>query len=230
MVPTGTLPSSPATGPAPRGSTSTAGWRARPPPLTAGTRSRHPRCSATGCARSCSPTGNRSSPTTTVRVCPHPAWCGCSGCSATRHRSSMRHGRPNTSSPATQRRHRATSRPVPGPPTGSSTRTASRPRPRQETWSSTLARLIDRRAGHIPGAINLPFEGNLAAGRFRSADELAARFAEVGDAPIVYCGSGVSACHNLLAMESIGVRARLYPGSWSQWSADPSRDTASGET
>ena len=89
---------------------------------------------------------------------------------------------------------------------------------------------IDRRAGHIPGAINLPFEGNLAAGRFRSADELAARFAEVGDAPIVYCGSGVSACHNLLAMESIGVRARLYPGSWSQWSADPSRDTASGET
>ncbi|MEM8618214.1 MAG: sulfurtransferase [Actinomycetota bacterium] len=88
---------------------------------------------------------------------------------------------------------------------------------------------IDRRAGHIPGAINLPFADNLLDGRFRPAETLAARFADVGTDPIVYCGSGVSACHDLLAMESAGVRGRLYPGSWSQWSADPSRDVATGE-
>ncbi|MEO1056517.1 MAG: rhodanese-like domain-containing protein [Actinomycetota bacterium] len=87
---------------------------------------------------------------------------------------------------------------------------------------------IDARAGHIPGAINLEFADNLVGGRFRSSSELAARFADVGDAPIVYCGSGVSACHNLLALESVGVRGRLYPGSWSQWSSDPSRDVATG--
>ncbi len=87
---------------------------------------------------------------------------------------------------------------------------------------------IDARAGHIPGAINLPFADNLVDGRFRSPSELAARFADVGDEPIVYCGSGVSACHNLLALESVGIRGRLYPGSWSQWSADPARPVAVG--
>lgn len=82
---------------------------------------------------------------------------------------------------------------------------------------------VDPRAGHVPGAINLPFADNLIGGRFRPAHELADRFANLGDQPIVYCGSGVSACHDLLAMESVGIEGRLYPGSWSQWSADPAR-------
>ncbi|MFK8024084.1 MAG: sulfurtransferase [Ilumatobacter sp.] len=85
---------------------------------------------------------------------------------------------------------------------------------------------IDARAGHVPGAINLPFADNLVDGRFRSAAELRARFEGVGDSPIVYCGSGVSACHDLLAMESAGIDGRLYPGSWSQWSADSARGIA----
>ncbi|HZB40534.1 MAG TPA: rhodanese-like domain-containing protein, partial [Ilumatobacter sp.] len=67
-------------------------------------------------------------------------------------------------------------------------------------------------------------------GRLRPIDELAARFAGVGDSPIVYCGSGVTACHNLLAMSLVGIaRARLYPGSWSDWSSDPARPVATGE-
>lgn len=84
---------------------------------------------------------------------------------------------------------------------------------------------IDARPGHIPGAISAPMTGNLTAdGRFRSPDELRARFAALGieDATgvIAYCGSGVSACHNLLAMEYAGLgQGRLFPGSWSQYAA-----------
>lgn len=82
---------------------------------------------------------------------------------------------------------------------------------------------VDPKAGHIPGAINIPFAGNLADGRFRSPEELRARFAEHGikDAAgvVVYCGSGVTASHDLVALEYAGLgRAQLYPGSWSQWS------------
>ncbi len=91
---------------------------------------------------------------------------------------------------------------------------------------------IDPRAGHIPGAICLPFAANLDAdGRFKSPEELRARFAEVGvDANAVfYCGSGVSACHNLLAVEAAGLGLpRLYVGSWSGWSSDPDRPAATG--
>lgn len=90
---------------------------------------------------------------------------------------------------------------------------------------------IDAVAGHIPGAINLPFAGNLADGCFRPVDELAQRFAEVvaDRDPIVYCGSGVTACHNALAVEhATGVRPRLYVGSWSGWSTDPERPAATG--
>ncbi|MDO5534707.1 MAG: sulfurtransferase [Propionibacteriaceae bacterium] len=92
---------------------------------------------------------------------------------------------------------------------------------------------IDPRAGHIPGAINIPFAGNLADGRFRTPDALRARFAEHGitDATgvVVYCGSGVTACHNLIALEYAGLgRAQLYPGSWSQW-ASTDRPAATGE-
>jgi thiosulfate/3-mercaptopyruvate sulfurtransferase len=82
---------------------------------------------------------------------------------------------------------------------------------------------VDARPGHIPGAINLPHAGNLGAdGRHRSPGELAERFRDLGKRPIMYCGSGVTACANLLAMETAGLEAgRLYPGSWSEWAADP---------
>ncbi len=88
--------------------------------------------------------------------------------------------------------------------------------------------------GHIPGASNLPHAGNLRDGLFRQPAELAARFSELmGNRPpsevIFYCGSGVSACHNALALEHAGIgEARLYPGSWSDWITDPTRPTAQG--
>jgi thiosulfate/3-mercaptopyruvate sulfurtransferase len=90
---------------------------------------------------------------------------------------------------------------------------------------------LDPRAGHVPGAVNVFHAANVGPeGRLLPVDELAARFAGIGDAPIVYCGSGVTACHNLLAMELVGVRgARLYPGSWSAWSSDPDRPVATGD-
>lgn len=89
---------------------------------------------------------------------------------------------------------------------------------------------IDPRAGHVPGAVNLPWTGNVdpATGLFRSPAELRDRYAGV-DRPVVHCGSGVNACHTLLALEVAGLAgARLYPGSWSQWSSDPSRPVATG--
>lgn len=90
---------------------------------------------------------------------------------------------------------------------------------------------IDAVAGHVPGAVNLPFADNLENGRFRSADELTRRFAELGrdPDPIVYCGSGVTACHNAVAIEHTGrPRPRVYVGSWSGWSSDPDRPVAVG--
>lgn len=94
---------------------------------------------------------------------------------------------------------------------------------------------IDAKAGHVPGARNLPFAGNLDGpldiGRFRSADELRQRLVDAGiDAEsIVYCGSGVSACHNILAAEYAGLgRPRLYVGSWSGWSSEPDRPVSTG--
>ncbi len=84
---------------------------------------------------------------------------------------------------------------------------------------------IDSRPGHIPGAINLPFGGNLAAdGTFRAPEELRAGFEEAGitdaSSVVAYCGSGVTACHLLVALEHAGLGVgRLYPGSWSQYAA-----------
>lgn len=81
---------------------------------------------------------------------------------------------------------------------------------------------IDPKAGHIPGAINLPFSENLISDRTRSTEELRQRFtnASVDKHAIFYCGSGVTACHNILAAEAAGIeRPRLYVGSWSGWSA-----------
>lgn len=90
---------------------------------------------------------------------------------------------------------------------------------------------IDPRAGHIPGAINIFHGDNLDTNGFhRSHEALRSRFARVGAAPIVYCGSGVTACHDLLAMSVAGIDdAVLYPGSWSDWSSDPTRPVATGQ-
>ena len=92
---------------------------------------------------------------------------------------------------------------------------------------------LDKRAGHIPGARNRFFKDNLdASGRFKSVAELRAVFESFGAEPgaIVHqCGSGVTACHNLLAMEAAGLGGSvLYPGSWSEWSSDPARPVAVG--
>ncbi|MGK8553401.1 sulfurtransferase [Nocardia amamiensis] len=89
---------------------------------------------------------------------------------------------------------------------------------------------IDPRAGHIPGALSAPTAENLDAdGRFRTADELRDRFAGFGSGPVaVYCGSGVTAAHQIAALAVAGVEAALYPGSWSQWSNDPKRPVATG--
>jgi len=94
---------------------------------------------------------------------------------------------------------------------------------------------LDVVAGHIPGASHRLFKDNLGAdGRFKSAQVLKTEFTLLLGAvdpsgTVHQCGSGVTACHNLLAMEHAGlVGSRLYPGSWSEWSSDPSRPVATG--
>ncbi|MBL7519796.1 ketopantoate reductase, partial [Frankia sp. CNm7] len=98
------------------------------------------------------------------------------------------------------------------------------------------------RAGHVPGAVSLPTANNLGAdGRFLPVAELRARFAAAGVAAGsgaggsgaggtvgVYCGSGVTAAHEIAALAAAGIDAALYPGSWSAWSADPARPVATG--
>lgn len=94
---------------------------------------------------------------------------------------------------------------------------------------------IDPRPGHIPGARNAPLGANLSGGPqpvFRGRDELRRHYAALGAEarePIVYCGSGVNACHDLLALEVAGLRGRLYAGSWSEWSSDPALPAATGD-
>jgi len=94
---------------------------------------------------------------------------------------------------------------------------------------------IDPVAGHIPGAISAPYQDNLDAnGFFLSQEELRARFLSIlGNFPageaVFYCGSGVTAAHNLLALAHAGLgQARLYAGSWSEWITDPNRPVATG--
>ncbi|MET7872192.1 sulfurtransferase [Streptomyces cyaneofuscatus] len=93
---------------------------------------------------------------------------------------------------------------------------------------------IDRVGGHIPGAVSAPTTANVAEdGRYLPAERLAERFTGLGagksgEAVGVYCGSGVSGAHEVLALEIAGIRAALYPGSWSEWSADPARPVATG--
>jgi thiosulfate/3-mercaptopyruvate sulfurtransferase len=94
---------------------------------------------------------------------------------------------------------------------------------------------IDKVAGHIPGAVNHPFTANLdAGGRFLPPAELERRWRDrlAGSAPenlIAMCGSGVTACHNLLSLEAAGLGGgKLYAGSWSEWIRDPRRPIARG--
>jgi thiosulfate/3-mercaptopyruvate sulfurtransferase len=93
---------------------------------------------------------------------------------------------------------------------------------------------IDLLAGHVPGALNRPYADNLRDGLFKPAPALADEFADVlgGQAPgalVAMCGSGVTACHHLLAMEHAGLHGgRLFTGSWSGWIEDPSRPVALG--
>jgi thiosulfate/3-mercaptopyruvate sulfurtransferase len=95
---------------------------------------------------------------------------------------------------------------------------------------------VDPRAGHIPGAASAPWQDNLdpATGRFLPPDVLRARFEALGVRPgqpvVAYCGSGVSACANLVALERASLTgAQLYVASWSGWSADPGRPAATGD-
>jgi thiosulfate/3-mercaptopyruvate sulfurtransferase len=96
---------------------------------------------------------------------------------------------------------------------------------------------IDSAAGHIPGALNHPFTANLDAdNRFLPAAELRRRWQNLlathqADQVIAMCGSGVTACHNLLSLEVAGLSgAKLYAGSWSEWIRDPQRPIARGDT
>ncbi|MEV5651521.1 sulfurtransferase [Nocardia sp. NPDC052254] len=87
---------------------------------------------------------------------------------------------------------------------------------------------VDPRAGHIPGAVSVPTSDNLTSeGTFKSPEQLRERFSGLGSGPVaVYCGSGVTAAHQIAALSVAGVSAALYPGSWSQWSSDPERPVA----
>jgi thiosulfate/3-mercaptopyruvate sulfurtransferase len=93
---------------------------------------------------------------------------------------------------------------------------------------------LDPRAGHVPGAKNAPWTANLtsdAVAVFRPPAELRARYEALGarrEEPVVYCGSGVTACHDLLALHLAGLRGTLYAGSWSEWCSDPKLPAASG--
>ncbi len=99
-----------------------------------------------------------------------------------------------------------------------------------------LTEPIDMRAGHIPGACSAPFAGNLSqAGLMLAPKQLRERFEALGveqtTQVVSYCGSGVTAAHNVFALELAGYPAALlYEGSWSDWSADPDRALATGET
>jgi thiosulfate/3-mercaptopyruvate sulfurtransferase len=90
---------------------------------------------------------------------------------------------------------------------------------------------VDPVAGHIPGAVNVPTGANLAEdGRFRSPEALRALYSIAeGREVAAYCGSGVTAAHDILAMAVAGIDATLYPGSWSEWVADPTRPVATGD-
>lgn len=92
---------------------------------------------------------------------------------------------------------------------------------------------VDPVAGHVPGAVNVPTSANLRGDRFASLDELAATYRAAGVEPGadvgVYCGSGVTAAHDVFALRRLGVEAALYAGSWSAWVSDPTRPVSVGD-
>jgi len=94
---------------------------------------------------------------------------------------------------------------------------------------------VDPRAGHVPRAKNAPWTGNLTGDHvpvFLPPGKLRQRYESLGagrERPVVYCGSGVSACHDLLALQLAGLDGLLYPGSWSEWSSDPALPAAIGD-
>ena len=91
---------------------------------------------------------------------------------------------------------------------------------------------MDKKAGHIPSARNLPFAGNYENSKLKDKDALKERFANVSDTEevIVYCGSGVSAANNLLALSEADITgAKLYVGSWSDWSSYEDTPVETGE-
>ena len=91
---------------------------------------------------------------------------------------------------------------------------------------------LDKKAGHIPGAMNRPFSENLDGKSYKDADILRQELADLSEAEevILYCGSGVSAAHNLLALEEAGIKnAKLYVGSWSDWSSYEDNPVETGE-
>jgi thiosulfate/3-mercaptopyruvate sulfurtransferase len=94
----------------------------------------------------------------------------------------------------------------------------------EDRWRG-LEEPVDPVAGHIPGALCLPFQANLTSeGGFKSAAQLRARFAHLDDPIVCYCGSGVTAAHNVLALNIAGrEEPSLYVGSWSEWINDPRR-------
>lgn len=104
---------------------------------------------------------------------------------------------------------------------------------RAEERFSGAVEPLDKISGHIPGAVNLPWEDNLDfGGNFQTPEELQESYAHqlgrvVPEHVIHMCGSGVTACHNIIAMEHAGLRgAKLYAGSWSEWITDPNRAVA----
>ncbi|MBU0594359.1 MAG: sulfurtransferase [Gammaproteobacteria bacterium] len=107
---------------------------------------------------------------------------------------------------------------------------------RAEERFSGEREVLDKVPGHIPGSINYPFEDNLdMGGTYMSAEELQEAYLDllngVDPQRVVHmCGSGVTACHSVIAMEHAGLKgARLYPGSWSEWITDPGRPVETGE-
>jgi thiosulfate/3-mercaptopyruvate sulfurtransferase len=108
---------------------------------------------------------------------------------------------------------------------------------RAETRFRGESETLDKVAGHIPGASNFFFQRNLTGEKtFKAPEQLRDEWRQLlGDTEpahvVMYCGSGVTACHNLLAMEHAGLRgAKIYPGSWSEWSSDPTRPIETGST
>ncbi len=89
---------------------------------------------------------------------------------------------------------------------------------------------IDKIAGHIPGAINIPYKDIVEKpGKFKDLNELKEIFSQSGEEPVVYCGSGITSCVNFVALESIGKHPKLYAGSWSDWISYEDSEIATGE-